>query len=258
MNHYPHHIGDYAEATAHLSFVEDAAYSRLIRKYYAIEKPLPADVKAVQRLVGARTKEERDAVQTVLSEFFTLQDDGWHQPRCDAELERYFEKSSKASASANSRWKASGRNANASHDDMRPHESGNANASETHAERNANQEPRTKNQEETKTRQPASRSAVMPPGFDLKIWQDFTAIRKAKRSPLTETALAGIEREAVKAGLTLESALRMCCERGWQGFEASWLKQSRGSAGGKSSDIEARNRESVKEAMRLAGGAGNA
>ena len=79
MNYYEHHIGDYAEATAHLSFVEDAAYSRMIRKYYATEKPLPADIKAVQRLVGARTKEEREAVDTVLHEFFELQDDGWHQ-----------------------------------------------------------------------------------------------------------------------------------------------------------------------------------
>jgi uncharacterized protein YdaU (DUF1376 family) len=38
MNYYEHHIGDYAEATSHLTFVEDAAYSRLIRKYYSTEK----------------------------------------------------------------------------------------------------------------------------------------------------------------------------------------------------------------------------
>ena len=38
MNYYEHHLGDYAEATAHLSFVEDAAYSRLMRKAYATEK----------------------------------------------------------------------------------------------------------------------------------------------------------------------------------------------------------------------------
>ena len=89
MNYYEHHIGDYAEATAHLSFVEDAAYSRMIRKYYATEKPLPADAKAIQRLIGARTKEEKEAVETVLQEFFTLQDDGWHQTRCDEVIEYY-------------------------------------------------------------------------------------------------------------------------------------------------------------------------
>ena len=52
MNFYIHHIGDYAQATQHLSFVEDAAYIRMIRKYYADEKSLPAEIKAVQRLVG--------------------------------------------------------------------------------------------------------------------------------------------------------------------------------------------------------------
>ena len=59
MNYYEHHIGDYAQATAHLSILEDGAYIRCIRKYYADEKPLPADIAAVQRLVGARTREER-------------------------------------------------------------------------------------------------------------------------------------------------------------------------------------------------------
>jgi uncharacterized protein YdaU (DUF1376 family) len=88
MNFYKHHIGDYAQATAHLSFVEDAAYSRMIRKYYAEEKPLPADIRAVQRLIGARSKEEREAVEVVLNEFFELQDDGWHNKRCDEELSR--------------------------------------------------------------------------------------------------------------------------------------------------------------------------
>jgi uncharacterized protein YdaU (DUF1376 family) len=86
LNFYKHHIGDYAQATSHLSFIEDAAYSRCIRKYYAEEAPLPADPKAVQRLVGARTREERAAVQSVLDEFFELRDDGWHNKRCDEEL----------------------------------------------------------------------------------------------------------------------------------------------------------------------------
>ena len=92
MNYYEHHIGDYAEATAHLTFIEDAAYTRMIRKYYAQEKPLPADVKAVQRLVGARSKEEREAVETILGEFFRLEEDGWHNGRCDEELARYLDK----------------------------------------------------------------------------------------------------------------------------------------------------------------------
>jgi uncharacterized protein YdaU (DUF1376 family) len=90
MNYFEHHIGDYAEETSHLSFIEDAAYSRCIRKYYSTEKPLPADVAKVQRMVGARTKEERAAVETILLEFFDLRDDGWHNDRCDEGIARYL------------------------------------------------------------------------------------------------------------------------------------------------------------------------
>lgn len=60
----------------------------MIRKYYAEEKPLPAEVKAIQRLIGARTKEEKQAVEDILQEFFTLESDGWRNKRCDVEIER--------------------------------------------------------------------------------------------------------------------------------------------------------------------------
>ena len=130
MNYYEHHIGDYAEATAHLSFVEDAAYSRLIRKYYASEKPMPVEIKAVQRLIGARTKEEKEAVETILDEFFELCDDGWHNARCDEEIARYQDKQAKAKRSAEARWNKqqphSDGNANASPDAMRTHSDGSA------------------------------------------------------------------------------------------------------------------------------------
>ena len=107
MNYYEHHIGDYAEATAHLTFIEDATYSRLIRKYYATEKPLPMDVKFVQRLINARSKEEKNAVISVLNEFFNLTDDGWRQERCDHEIARFKDRQIKARRSAEGRWQSS-------------------------------------------------------------------------------------------------------------------------------------------------------
>jgi len=66
MNYYQHHIGDYLIETSHLTFLEDAAYSRLLRLYYHREEPYPADVAAVQRLSGARSKAEKAAVAVVL------------------------------------------------------------------------------------------------------------------------------------------------------------------------------------------------
>ncbi len=89
MNFYQHHLGDWAAATAHLTLVEDAVYSRMIRRYYVNELPLPMDHAEVCRLVGARSKAERSAVDSVLAEFFSLEDDGYHQSRCDAEIADY-------------------------------------------------------------------------------------------------------------------------------------------------------------------------
>lgn len=89
MNYYEHHIGDYDADTAHLSWIEDMAYTRLLRLYYRKEAPIPAAVPDACRLVRALTKEHKQAVESVLLEFFTLADDGWHQTRCDGEVTRY-------------------------------------------------------------------------------------------------------------------------------------------------------------------------
>jgi uncharacterized protein YdaU (DUF1376 family) len=86
MNYYKRHLGDYAAATRHLSILEHGVYTLLLDTYYINEKPLPADERALYRIVGARGDDEREAVGVVLREFFDLREDGWHQPRCDAEI----------------------------------------------------------------------------------------------------------------------------------------------------------------------------
>lgn len=89
MNYYEHHIRDYDAATAHLTWDEDMAYTRLLRWYYRKEQPLPTDVAEVCRLVRASSKPQRAAVEAVLREFFELQADGWHHDVCDEAIERY-------------------------------------------------------------------------------------------------------------------------------------------------------------------------
>jgi hypothetical protein len=64
--------------------------------------------------------------------------------------------------------------------------------------------------------------APRPPQVTDRIWNDFLAVRRSKRAPLTKTALQGIVREASKAGITVAEALQICCERNWQSFNASW------------------------------------
>lgn len=63
-------------------------------------------------------------------------------------------------------------------------------------------------------------------GVSDEVKNDFLALRKARKSPVTATAIKGIEREAIKAKLTLEQALEICCSNGWTGFKADWLQKN--------------------------------
>ncbi|PTN41668.1 hypothetical protein DAI43_37455 [Achromobacter xylosoxidans] len=98
MNYYSHNIGDYAQATAHLSLLEDAIYSRLLRRYYAEEQPIVDNLQQVFRWVGARSEEEREAAAQVLAEFFVLRDGHWHNKRADVEIAAYHVKAETAKA----------------------------------------------------------------------------------------------------------------------------------------------------------------
>ena len=211
MNYYEHHLGDYAEATAHLSFVEDAAYSRLMRKCYSTELPLPADVKAVQRLIGARTKEERQAVEDVLGEFFELREDGWHNARCDAEIARYQDKQAKAKRSAEARWSA-----------QRPQSDGNANADasappnamRTQSEGNALQTPDTRHQTPIPPN-PRKRGPGVhgfPPGFEV-FWSAYP--RKVAKSEAAK-AYARLRPDDATQAVLLASLARQAESPEWR------------------------------------------
>jgi hypothetical protein len=61
------------------------------------------------------------------------------------------------------------------------------------------------------------------PPIPADLLTDFLKVRKAKKvGELTQTAFDGIAREAVKAGISVEEAIRECCVRGWAGFKADW------------------------------------
>lgn len=134
MNYYPFHIGDYASATRHLSWTEDAAYRRLLDVYYVREMPLPIDLRQVYRLVVASTDEQREAVDVVLGEFFTLTDSGYVHERCEQEIAKAQSKKDKASQSAQTRWG----NAKQQSPALPPESERNANASTDQCERIAN------------------------------------------------------------------------------------------------------------------------
>ena len=78
--------GDHKVKTAHLDFVHDCAYRKLLDAYYSHDGPLPADSTALCRIAGAQTPEEQQAVLDVSKEFFTNGDGRIKHHRCDEEL----------------------------------------------------------------------------------------------------------------------------------------------------------------------------
>jgi len=198
MHYYQFNIGDYQSHTAHLTDLEDLAYRRMLDWCYLHEKPLPVDPEEIARLIRMRT--HSDCIAVVLREYFKKNENGWISSRVLLEMDRVGEKSSKARASAKARWDAK--------------------AMRTQSEGNATQDTLPKTQDTL----PKKNTVAPPHGVTVGVWQDWLKLRKAKKAAVTQTALDGIQREADKAGVSLQTVLETCCERGWTGFKAEWMQ----------------------------------
>jgi uncharacterized protein YdaU (DUF1376 family) len=145
MYFYPHHIGDFNNATRHLSRIERSIYRDLLDYYYDSESALPDDFELICRRVLAISEQERTAVQQVLKEFF-FYDSGYTHERCEFEIKKYkkiiSDKKKAGRASAKSR-KA---NKDAAHKEVTGVEQV-LNRCSTDVQQTKNQEPRTINQE---------------------------------------------------------------------------------------------------------------
>lgn len=234
MNYYERHVGDYLKDTAHLSLLEHGVYTRLLDVYYTREGPIPQDQAA--RLIGARSKEERAALKTVLDEFFTLESGSLSQARCEREIERLKSKRASAKASADARWKSAERNADAmrTHSERMPNAY--ASAMRTHCDGNARapvpslQTPNTRHQEENggiPPEPPARRRArevepqPLPAWVDAIAWDGYEAMRKAARKPMTPAARRLAVAELAKlrdSGQDPTDVLRQSTFRSWVGL----------------------------------------
>jgi uncharacterized phage protein (TIGR02220 family) len=84
---YARHFKDYAAKTAHLSLMEHGAYALLLDHYYQTGGKLIANAIAIARVCRCQTEEERNAVQSVLDQFFTADDSGMYRnDRADREM----------------------------------------------------------------------------------------------------------------------------------------------------------------------------
>lgn len=79
-------------------------------------------------------------------------------------------------------------------------------------------------------RKPRGKPGVAPGLEDLvalgvgqQVAADWLTIRAGKRLPLTRTALEGMVADVAHAGMSMADAVRICCQKGWARFDASWL-----------------------------------
>lgn len=145
MHYYQFNIGDYKSHTEHLEPMEDLAFRRMMDWCYLHEKPLPLEIKEIERLIRMRTHSE--SIAYVLETYFERTTQGYVNNRINREVAKYQEKSEKAKKSAQARWK----------------KKGDANALQTESESNAKQEPLTINQEPLTNKQ--GDKSAKPPKF---------------------------------------------------------------------------------------------
>ena len=82
----------------------------------------------------------------------------------------------------------------------------------------------TETETETKKEKKAT-SVAMPDGISQSVWEDYKTLRKAKKAPVTQRVIDGMQEQANLAGWTLEKAMEECCIRGWQSFKAEWVAE---------------------------------
>ena len=87
MNFYRRFPGDYQRDTGHLSLAEHGAYSLMLDHHYATEKPLPTG-KALYRLLRCDSEEERQAVDSVVDQFWCEVEGALVNPKAEKELDR--------------------------------------------------------------------------------------------------------------------------------------------------------------------------
>ena len=85
----------------------------------------------------------------------------------------------------------------------------------------------TEQKEEKTSRAPRfdAQAHLVSIGVDASIAADWIQSRKQLKATPTQTAIDGIAKEAARAGISLADALALCCQRGWRGFKAEWVKQ---------------------------------
>ena len=200
MHYYKKNIGDYYKKAGRLTMLQHGAYLLLIDSCYDREK-FPTLEEAID-WCWASTKEEIEAVNFVLTKFFTLDGDVYEQKRIKEEVEKYQENCSTNRQIAIDREKKK--------------REGSTGQSRSVDDSPPNQEPRTKNQEPIKNKQ-NKELFVLPDNIDPDTWKAFIEHRRKLKAPMTDRAKTLMINKLLKLHGNPNDILNQSIENGWKG-----------------------------------------
>jgi hypothetical protein len=227
MHFYKFHIGDYMSHTRHLSHYEDLAYRRLLDFYFLHEQPIKH--RDAARHIGMRDHEED--VLTVLNEFFLSTEDGFINVRADKEIAEFRKHQAVSAYGAFIRDNPTLKPFVTKEDYVFHYLNGSiddyintsrANDVQTMGTSSVLDAPLTINHNHNHINKRAT-SVACPPDVSQQVWDDWVALRKSKKAPITKTVFDGAVVEAKKLGWPLEKFLAEWCSRGSQGLKAEWI-----------------------------------
>lgn len=228
---YNHHIRDFNNATQHLTPVEQVFYIRLIWLYYDTEKPLQnSDFDLLSRKISAKTDEEKEAVKTALNEFFHNEKDGYHNNRCDEEIEKFLNnltsksKAGKASVAARKKLEKKKKKGNLTGVEQVLNSVG-TKINVCDKPLALSDKPKAIVKENTKEKNISPLARLISLNVEEQNAKDWLKIRKEKRLAFTEAALNIVIKAAKTGNMTLNQAIKICCDEGWGTLNLSWERK---------------------------------
>lgn len=215
MHYYQFNIKCFAMATRHLTLEEEGVYRRLLDFYYDTEQPIPIETQSVIRrlMLGSHSV----TVGLILEEFFTLEDDGWHNYRADIEIKAYHSKAE----SARKNGKKGGRPPK--NKGLETQLVNLANPEITGSK--ANKEQGTINNKQITSNKPKVASLVWDSRFTDEHKAEIKIVRKGKK--ITQRVINGFNREielSLSAGYSFNQVVEFWLTKQWQAPNFEYLK----------------------------------
>lgn len=224
MQTYSHHIPSFLREVSGLP-PEHAYYVlRMMWLYIETEQPLSNDIDVLARQIGVHGKNELLEVLRKNHFFSEIRSDirskmdlesekVWRHSNIDAQIEAYKAKSERAKSANSKRWEKN-KDATKVVEEVKNDLNLKTNAPPIYIN--------IKKERKKKTPRPQDEDRYKPENIPREVWENFVQLRRMKRAPITALVIGMIEAQAEEAGLSMEQVLRICIERGWASFRASW------------------------------------